>query len=156
MANKTVNGQTLEVPDFDSEKVDIKIGTIMRLLFLIAAYVNQACEVLGAYDSIIPKEYQGFITVASLVATAVASIAAYWFNNSWTPEATVLDKILSTMKYSAKYCPEIKDQIRKNVVDAGQLNAELVQGGNGALYNNNWSPTPAPTDPVSNKDKLQD
>ena len=51
MAQKNVNGQILDVPEIDSKKADVAIGTILRLLFLIAAYVNQACDVLGAYDS---------------------------------------------------------------------------------------------------------
>ena len=156
MSLKTVNGQTLEVPDFDSKEIEVKIGTILRLVFLIAAYVNQACEVLGAYDAIIPEKYRAIIAIVSLIATAAASVAAYWFNNSWTANATLLDKLLATMKYSAKYCPEIKNQIVNNVVDAGKLNAELVSGESDANYNCELRSTHASTDnPVSKKDKMQ-
>lgn len=160
MAQKTVNGQTLEVPDFDSKEVRVKIGTILRLLFLIAAYVNQMCEVLGAYDAIIPEQYRGLITVVSLIATAVASVAAYWFNNSWTEEATTLDMVLSTMKFAAKYCPEIKNQIKENITDAGKLNVELALGDD--IYNNIGlkrtnpsSADAASTTPVVTHDKMQ-
>lgn len=153
MAKRVVNGQELEVPDFDSKTVDIKIGTILRLVFLIAAYINQVCEVLGAYDAFIPADYRGVIAVVSLIATAAASVAAYWFNNSWTAEATVIDKVLATLKYSAKYCPEISDQIKNNVIEAGKLNAEMAYGGAINIVDNKSS-TPTPGSPDSN-DKIQ-
>lgn len=117
MAKKTVNGVTLEVPEFKCEKAEVKIGTILRLVFLIAAYINQVCDVLGAYDMIIPVEYQSVVSLVSLIATAAASVSAYWFNNSWTAEATTADKILVTMKYAATYCPEIITATNKTVLD---------------------------------------
>ena len=115
MAQKTVNGNTLEVPNVDSKKAEVKIGTILRMLFLVAAYVNQACDVLGAYDAFIPDEYRSVVTVASLIATGVASVCAYWFNNSWSAEATVADKLLATIKHGSTYCPEIVDAVNNTV-----------------------------------------
>lgn len=159
MAQRVVSGQILDVPDFDSKTVDIKIGTILRLVFLIAAYVNQFCETIGAYNTFIPVQYQEIVKVVSLIATALASIAAYWFNNSWTPEATVIDKVLSTLKYSAKYCPEIVDQIKNNVVEAGKLNVEIAYGGTNCNVDNGTfndvGSASVPKNPVDDKDKMQ-
>lgn len=120
MAQKTVNGQTLEVPDLTSKKAEVKIGTILRLVFLIAAYVNQVCDVVGAYDMFIPEEYRSVVSVVSLIATAVASVSAYWFNNSWTPEANTADKVLATIKNASTYCPEIMDKINQVVVEVNK------------------------------------
>lgn len=127
MPSKTVNNNTLEVPTIDSKKVEVKIGTILRLLFLIAAYVNQACDVLGAYDAFIPEEYRSVVSVASLVATAVASIAAYWFNNSWSAEATVVDKLLATIKHASKYCPEIVDAVNTSISEFNKKEVAAAQ-----------------------------
>lgn len=117
MAQKTVNGNTLDVPDLTSKKAEIKIGTVLRLIFLIAAYVNQVCDVIGAYDAFIPSEYRSVVSIVSLVATAVASVAAYWFNNSWTAEANTADKVLATMKQASTYCPEIVQKINQTVAE---------------------------------------
>lgn len=126
MVEKTVGGNTLEVPNVDSKKVEVKIGTILRLLFLLAAWVNQACDVLGAYDAFIPSEYRTLVTVLSLIATGVASVAAYWFNNSWSAEATVVDKLLATIKHASKYCPEIVEAVNKSVAEFNKKQADAA------------------------------
>lgn len=126
MVKKTVGEHTLEVPNVDSKVAEVKIGTIMRLIFLIAAWINQLCDVLGAYDSFIPAEYQTVVTVASLIATGAASIAAYWFNNSWSPEATVVDKLLATIKHASKYCPDIVDAVNASVAEFNKKQAEAA------------------------------
>lgn len=139
MASKTVNGNTLEVPTVNSKKMDIKIGTILRLLFLIAAYVNQVCDVFGAYDAFIPEEYRTVISVVSLIATAAASVAAYWFNNSWSTEATVVDKLLATIKHASKYCPEIVDAVNTSISEFNKKEAEAAKSMNiptSAVINN--------------------
>lgn len=115
MAQKTVNGVTLEVADVTNEKVEVKIGTILRLVFLVAAYVNQVCDVVGAYDAFIPDQYRSVVSIVSLVATAVASVAAYWFNNSWTAEANTADKILATIRQASVYCPEIVEAVNDTI-----------------------------------------
>lgn len=152
MAQKNVNGQILEVPEIDSKKADVAIGTILRLLFLIAAYINQACEVFGAYDAFLSEDAKGIVAVMSLIATAVASVAAYWFNNSWTPEATVIDKVFATMKYTAKYCPDIADTIKHNIVDAHKINTELMREGANYIDKNTRAPG---NNPVNDKTKMQ-
>ena len=151
MAQKNVNGQILDVPEIDSKKADVAIGTILRLLFLIAAYVNQACDVLGAYDSFLTEDTKGLVTVVSLIATAVASVAAYWFNNSWTPEATVVDKVFATMKFTSKYCPDIADAVKNNIIDAHRANTELVVSE--ANYIDR--PRASNNNPVNNNTKMQ-
>lgn len=151
MAQKNVNGQILDVPEIDSKKADVAIGTILRLLFLIAAYVNQACDVLGAYDSFLTEDTKGLVTVVSLIATAVASVAAYWFNNSWTPEATVIDKVFATMKFTSKYCPDIADAVKNNIIDAHRANTELVVSE--ASYIDR--PRASNNNPVNNNTKMQ-
>lgn len=122
MAEKTVNGQTLEVPNLTSKKVEVKVGTVLRLIFLIAAYVNQVCDVLGAYDMFIPQEYRSVVSIVSLVATAAASVSAYWFNNSWTQEATTADKILATIRVASTYCPEIVNKIDQTIAEINKSN----------------------------------
>lgn len=151
MAQKNVNGQILDVPEIDSKKADVAIGTILRLLFLIAAYVNQACDVLGAYDSFLTEDTKGLVTVVSLIATAVASVAAYWFNNSWTPEATVIDKVFAIMKFTSKYCPDIADAVKNNIIDAHKANTELMVSE--ASYRDR--PHASNSNPVNNNTKMQ-
>lgn len=127
MANKTVNGNTLDVPEFKGEKLSVKIGTILRLAFLVAAYLNQACDVIGAYDAFIPEKYQTLVSVVSLIATAVASVAAYWFNNSWSAEATVVDKLLATIKHASAYCPEIVDAVNVSITEFTKKEVEAAK-----------------------------
>lgn len=127
MANKTVNGNTLEVPEFNGKNAEVKIGTVLRLVFLIAAYVNQACDVFGAYDLFIPAEWRTVVSVVSLIATAGASVSAYWFNNSWSKEATVVDKLLATIKHASKYCPEIVDAVNTSIVEFNKKEVEAAK-----------------------------
>ena len=130
MANKTVNGNTLEVPEINSKNAEVKIGTILRAVFLIAAYVNQACDVFGAYDLFIPEEWRTVVSVVSLIATAAASVCAYWFNNSWSKEATVVDKLLATIKHASKYCPEIVDAVNVSIAEFNKKEVEAAKNMN--------------------------
>lgn len=135
MATKTVNGNTLDVPDLTSKKAEVKIGTILRMLFLVAAYINQICEVIGVYNAFIPQEYQSVVATVSLIATGAASVCAYWFNNSWSVEATTVDKLLLTIKNASQYCPDIVDSVNASVAEfnkkQAQAAAEMTFSGTG-------------------------
>lgn len=124
---KEVNGNVLEVPTIDSKALEVKIGTKLRLVFLIAAYVITACDTIGAFDLFIPEKYQLVVTTISLIASAAASIAAYWFNNSWTSEATVVDKLLATIKHTAVYCPEIVDSVNASIAEFNKKTADAAK-----------------------------
>ncbi len=124
---KEVNGNVLEVPNLDSKVLDVKIGTKLRLVFLVAAYIITACDTIGAFDLFIPEKYRLVVTTISLIASAAASVAAYWFNNSWTSEATVVDKLLATIKHTSVYCPEIVDSVNASIAEFNKKTADAAK-----------------------------
>lgn len=74
----------------------IKSGTIARTIILILALINQ-CLVIGGHPVIpIPDEL-----ISEFVAnmfTIVASVWAWWKNNSFTPEAIEADEYLDKLR----------------------------------------------------------
>lgn len=124
---REVNGDVLEVPVIDSKKLEIKISTKMRLIFLIASYIIAGCDMLGAFDMFIPTRYQSVVTTVCMIAAAAAAAAAYWFNNSWSNEATVVDKLLATIKHTAKYCPEIVQSIDASIAEFNKKTANAAR-----------------------------
>lgn len=77
-------------------KMKITKGTIIRTIMLVLALVNQVLTMIEA--SPIPIDDSTVIEFISIVWTVVASIAAWWKNNSFTKEAISADKELNILK----------------------------------------------------------
>lgn len=72
----------------------ISKGTIIRTALIIAAIVNTALTVAG-YNPIDVEWLENTITIGF---DAVATIAAWWKNNSCSKEAIAADKVLAALK----------------------------------------------------------
>ena len=74
------------------KKFNITKGTLIRTILLVLALINQILAVFG--KSPIPIDDD---TVTSLISTAwtvIASLIAWWKNNSFTDKAIKADKML--------------------------------------------------------------
>ena len=80
----------------DSENTKITSGTIVRTLILIVALVNQILSSTG--HSIIPITDDQIDSVVSILFTVVASLIAWWKNNSFTRAAIEADKLKNNLK----------------------------------------------------------
>ena len=70
----------------------IKKGTIIRTACLLLAIVNYGLTVAG--KSPLPIESETLTEVISFMFTTVASMAAWWKNNSFTQKAIEADEFL--------------------------------------------------------------
>ena len=80
----------------DSENTKITSGTIVRTLVLVLALVNQILSSTG--HSIIPITDDQIDSVVSILFTVVASLIAWWKNNSFTRAAIEADKLKNNLK----------------------------------------------------------
>ena len=74
---------------------NIKIGTIARTAALALALVNQALSIAG--HPILPIEDQQLEQFVTLGCTIAASVAGWWKNNSFTPNARKADVYLERL-----------------------------------------------------------
>ena len=75
---------------------NVKLGTIIRTVCLVLALVNQGLMMAG--HSVLPitdEQVNEFITLG---ATIVASVWAWWKNNSFTEAAIVADEFMHDIK----------------------------------------------------------
>ena len=79
---------------------NITAGTIARTILLILALVNQVLTSLG--KPILPFDNELLTEVITGLFTIIASISAWWKNNSFTKEARAADELLATMKEAKK------------------------------------------------------
>ena len=68
----------------------VSVDTICRTVLLIVALINVGLEMTG--HSIIPIDDETITQIISLVFTVVASLTAWWKNNSFTKNAIKADK----------------------------------------------------------------
>lgn len=71
-------------------------GTIIRTIILLIALVNQFLVAAG--KSPLPIEDAQIETLISTAFTVVASVIAWWKNNSVTKEAQMADDYLRTLR----------------------------------------------------------
>lgn len=76
----------------------VTAGTITRTIVLILALVNQILSISGY--AVLPIEDAQVETIVSTVWTVVASLWAWWKNNSFTKAAIAGDE---TMKVAKSY-----------------------------------------------------
>ena len=70
--------------------------TIARTAVLLVALINQILTIIGFNP--LPLSDNNVYETVSFIFTAVASIWAWWKNNSFTNEALKADELLSEMK----------------------------------------------------------
>lgn len=80
--------------------MSIKKETIIRTIILLLALVNQILTSTG--HSVIPIEDAQITELISLIFTIVASVWAWWKNNSFTKNAIEADKLLYELKHKDK------------------------------------------------------
>lgn len=73
-----------------NQKHKVTVSTIIRTVCLVLALVNQGLAIAGL--SPLPIEDDTVSQVISLVATVIASLVAWWKNNSFTQKAIAADK----------------------------------------------------------------
>lgn len=71
-------------------------GTLIRTVILLLALVNQILSICGV--SPIPIDDDTATNIISTLWTAVASVIAWWKNNSFTDNAITADEYLSELK----------------------------------------------------------
>lgn len=77
----------------------VKANTIARTIVLILALINQGLAIAG--KETLPFTEDTVYQAVSLIATIVASLWAWWKNNSFTKNAIEADKILAKLKKGA-------------------------------------------------------
>ena len=82
----------------DSETSKITSGTVIRSLVLALALINQILTSTG--HSIIPITDEQIDSVVSIIFTVIASLVAWWKNNSFTKAAIEGDKTMKALKTS--------------------------------------------------------
>jgi SPP1 family holin len=84
----------------NSENTQITSGTIVRTIVLVVALVNQILTSTG--HSIIPISDEQIDSIVSILFTVIASIVAWWKNNSFTAAAIEADKTMKELKSSSE------------------------------------------------------
>ena len=74
------------------KKINITKGTLIRTILLVFALINQVLAVFG--KSPIPIDDDTVTNLISTAWTVIASLIAWWKNNSFTDKAIKADKML--------------------------------------------------------------
>ena len=74
------------------KKINITKGTLIRTILLVFALINQILAVFG--KSPIPIDDDTVTNLISTAWTVIASLIAWWKNNSFTDKAIKADKVL--------------------------------------------------------------
>lgn len=83
---------------FKNLKTNVAAATIVRLIVLLIALANLGLSLFGTYQ--IPSLTEDTQNALALVITAVIALVSYWYNNSWSENATTADKVLQILKES--------------------------------------------------------
>ncbi len=71
-------------------------GTLIRTVILLLALVNQVLSICGV--SPIPIDDDTATNIISTLWTVIASVLAWWKNNSFTGEAIQADEYMNELK----------------------------------------------------------
>lgn len=75
---------------------NVQPNTVVRLIVLIISLVNLVLSIFGTYQ--IPGLTESEQESLAVIITAIASAVSYWYNNSWSENATAADKVLGLLK----------------------------------------------------------
>ena len=75
------------------KKINITKGTLIRTILLVLALINQILAIFG--KSPIPIDDDTITNLISTAWTVIASLIAWWKNNSFTKKAIEADKVLT-------------------------------------------------------------
>lgn len=75
---------------------NVKTDTIVRTVVLVLALVNQILSATG--HSVIPIADEQIEVLVSTLATVLASLWAWWKNNSFTKAAIEADKFMDELR----------------------------------------------------------
>ena len=75
---------------------NIKLDTIIRTVCLVVALINQALTMAG--HSLLPIDDEQITEAITLGATILASLWAWWKNNSFTKAAIEADHVKDAIK----------------------------------------------------------
>lgn len=91
-----------ENTDDSSKPIKVKVGadTVLRTVVLVIALVNQVLTATG--HNPLPFSNEELYSVLSAVFTVIASIIAWWKNNSFTKSAIYSDGIMKSLKDATK------------------------------------------------------
>lgn len=78
----------------------VKVETIVRLIVLLIALINQLLVAVG--KSPLPFENETVNEFVSALVTVLAAAWAWWKNNSFTKEAIEADEIMKQKKAEKK------------------------------------------------------
>ena len=98
---------------------NINAGTIARTIVLALALINQVLSMTG--HPVLPIEGAQVETLVTTAWTVIASLVAWYKNNSFTTEAIAADKELKARKQAKK---EAKEALNVAMVDALQTLTE--------------------------------
>ena len=76
--------------------MNVKADTIARTICLALALINQLLSVTG--HAVLPIEDAEIEILVSTVISIVASIVAWWYNNSFTKAAIIGDNVMHDIK----------------------------------------------------------
>jgi SPP1 family holin len=77
----------------------VSADTIARTIILALALINQVLSTTG--HAVLPISDEQVEQIVSLIFTIVASVAAWWKNNSFTVAAITGDKVLKALKHKS-------------------------------------------------------
>ena len=98
---------------------DINAGTLARTIVLALALINQVLSMTG--HPVLPIEDAQVETLVTTAWTVIASLIAWYKNNSFSAEAIAADKELKARKEAKK---EAKEALNAAMVDALQTLTE--------------------------------
>jgi len=78
------------------DKHNISADTIARTIILALAIINQVFAIMG--KGTIQIAENDIYQVVSLICTIGSSIAAWWYNNSFTQNAIIADKYFDALR----------------------------------------------------------
>ena len=80
--------------------MNIKKETIIRTVILFVALINEVLTVIGV--SLLPISDEQITEFLTLALTIVASLWAWWKNNSFSKKAIKADEFLASLKKESK------------------------------------------------------
>lgn len=101
---------------------NVQPTTIVRLIVLVISLINLVLSMFGTYQ--IPGLSETEQESLAVIITAIASAVSYWYNNSWSENATIADKVMIMLKnndISIDDLIDIADNIKDRVESSDKV-----------------------------------